>query len=385
MKSFTTLAATPPMGWNSWNTFGAHVTEVDVRETAEALVTSGLAESGYRYVVIDDFWEADERVDGRLTWNPLTFPSGIPALAEYVHGKGLKFGIYSCAGTHTCGGKPASFRNEEVDARTFAEWGVDYLKYDFCFHPPQASGPASYRRMGQALRQSGRAIVFSLCNWGFDDLHKWARSVGGHLWRTTGDIQDKWASIYDIGFRKQPDLAVFAGPGGWNDPDMLVVGMRGAGNAEVVHGSEGRGCSDDEYQTHFALWCMLAAPLMIGADVRKLDDSARAILGNRALIAINQDPMGVQATRIGAHRNVEVWIKPLANGDIAVGFFNLGPDERCKTPVSWESLGLADTAPCRVRNLITGEDCGVRTRSYNSGVVRSHACEVVRIEPGEQA
>ena len=217
----TNLVLTPPMGWNSWNTFGANIKEQDVRETADFLVDSGLAALGYRYVVIDDFWEADARIDGKLTWNPATFPSGIPALAEYIHSKGLLFGIYSCAGTHTCGGKPASFRYEEIDARTFAEWGVDYLKYDYCFHPVEASGKASYRRMAQALRNSGRPIVFSLCNWGFDEVHTWARGIGGHLWRTTGDISDKWSSIYDIGFRKQPGLAPYAGPGGWNDPDMV--------------------------------------------------------------------------------------------------------------------------------------------------------------------
>jgi len=367
------------MGWNSWNTFGAAITEADVRATADALVATGLATLGYRYVVIDDFWEADERLDGKLTWNPQTFPSGIPALADYIHSRGLKFGIYSCAGTHTCGGKPASFRHEETDAKTFAAWGVDYLKYDFCFHPPEANGPSSYRRMGQALRNSGRDIIFSLCNWGFDDLSKWARGVGGHLWRTTGDIQDKWSSIYDIGFRKQPELAPYAGPGGWNDPDMLVVGMHGKGNAEVVHGSEGQGCTDDEYQTHFALWCLQAAPLMIGADIRRLDASSLKILSNRELIAINQDSLGIQARRIGAHRNVEIWSKPLANGDIAVGLFNLGPSEQWKAPVSWESLGLPDSIVCHAIELISGEDRGIFTGNYNSVGIRSHGCEVIRL------
>lgn len=375
------LALAPPMGWNSWNSFGMHVTEADLRGTADALVETGLAELGYRYLNIDDGWEADERADGTLTWNPATFPAGIPALADYVHGKGLKFGIYSCAGTRTCQGKPGSFRHEEIDARTFAGWGVDLLKYDFCFYPRGSSGPDSYRRMAQALRNSGRDIVFSLCNWGLDDVWTWARGIGGHLWRTTGDIRDNWQSVYDIGFRKQRDLAAFAGPGGWNDPDMLVVGMRGAGNAEVIAGHEGKGCTDDEYQTHFALWCLLAAPLFIGADVRDLDAGALRILANKELIAINQDPLGIQARCIGAHRNVEVWTKPLANGDIAVGFFNLGPEERSKAPLSWESLGLPDLAGCRVTEVITGEDRGVWTRNYNGGILRSHACEVVRIRP----
>ena len=369
------------MGWNSWNTFGEHITEADVRATADTLVSSGLAALGYRYVIIDDFWEADQRVDGQLTWNPVTFPSGIPALAAYVHAKGLKFGIYSCAGTRTCGGKPGSFNYEEVDARTFADWGVDYLKYDFCYFPPEANVAGAYRRMGQALRTSGREIVYSVCNWGFDDLHKWARSVGGHLWRTTGDVKDKWSSIYDIGFRKQLELAPYAGPGGWNDPDMLVVGMRGKGNAEVVDGTEAGGCTDDEYQTHFALWCLQAAPLLIGADVRQLDAAALSILSNRELIAINQDALGIQGSKRGAlrERSFEIWSKPLANGDIAVGFFNLGATVQRHAPVTWDSLGLDPTARCRVVNVITGEDRGVHAHYYNAGEIRPHACEVVRI------
>jgi len=390
------LALTPPMGWNSWNTFGAHITESDVKATADALVETGLAAVGYQYVVIDDFWHADERIDGKLSWNTQTFPSGIPALADYVHGKGLKFGIYSCAGTHTCGGKPASFRNEEIDAKTFAEWGVDYLKYDYCFFPPEANGPASFRRMAQGLRNSGRDIVFSLCNWGFDDLHTWARHTGGHLWRTTGDIQDKWSSIYDIGFRKQKDLHPYAGPGGWNDPDMLVVGMRGKSKNPEVIGVEASetdwntaadadasasGCNDDEYRTHFALWCLQAAPLLIGADIRALDQSSLSLLANPRLIAINQDPLGIQARCIGAHRNVEIWSKPLADGSVAVGLFNLGPQPKCHAPVSWESLGLPDHAECRVTELVDNEDRGTHTRFYSSHDIPKHGCEVLRIEP----
>jgi alpha-galactosidase len=233
--------------------------------------------------------------------------------------------------------------------------------------------------MGWALRNSGRDIVFSLCNWGFNDVHTWGRSVGGQLWRTTGDIKDNWNSVYDIGFRKQRDLVAFAGPGGWNDPDMLVVGMRGMGNAEVISGSEGKGCTDDEYMTHFALWCMQAAPLMIGADPRKLDEASLAILSHRGLIAINQDPIGAQAVCIGAHRNVEIWTKQLANGDVAVSFFNLGPSDRGRTAVSWESLGIPDGAPRRVVNVLTGEDRGVHTVNYNCDHLRIHACEVVRV------
>lgn len=376
------------MGWNSWNTFGAQITEADVRATADALVETGLAAAGYEYVVVDDFWEADERIDGRLTWNRETFPAGIPALADYVHGKGLKFGIYSCAGTHTCGGKPASFRNESIDARTFAEWGVDFLKYDFCYFPPGEHGPAAYRRMAQALRNCGREIVFSLCNWGFDDLHAWARHTGGHLWRTTSDIQDKWASIYDIGIRKQKDLHPYAGPGGWNDPDMLVVGMRGKSkNPEVIAVDNddaeqtGSGCTDDEYRTHFALWCLQAAPLMIGADIRALDEISLKLLGNEALIEVNQDPLGIQARCLGSHLNVEIWAKPLADGSIAVGLFNLGPQNQSHAPVSWEAIGLSHTTECQVTELLSGDDRGRLTGFYTSREIPRHGCEVLRIRP----
>lgn len=375
------LALVPPMGWNSWNTFGVHVTEADVRSAADALIETGLAGLGYRYVVVDDNWEADERVNGRLAWNPAAFPAGMPALADYVHAKGLKFGIHSCAGVRSCCGRPAGFGYEEIDAKMYAEWGVDFLKYDFCYHPPDHTGKASYRRMGQALRNCGRDILYSLCCWGFEDCWTWGRSVGGQMWRTTGDIEDKWASIYDIGFRKQRDLAPYAGPGGWNDPDMLVVGMRGAGNEDVVKDSEGKGCTDDEYQTHFALWCLQAAPLMIGADIRKLDAVSMGILSNKELIAVNQDPLGIQASCIGAHRNVEVWQKALADGSVAAGFFNLGPKEQRNCPVSWASIGLPETMECRVFNLVTGEDRGIWSRYYCSGPIRVHACEVVRIVP----
>lgn len=375
------LAPTPLMGWNSWNTFGQTITENEVRETADALVESGLAALGYTYVVIDDFWEAEQRINGRLNWNPETFPGGIPALADYVHSKGLKFGIYSCAGVKTCGGMPASFGYEELDAATFAEWGVDFLKYDFCYHPPLHTARDSYRRMGNAVLNCGREMVFSMCCWGFEECWTWARSCGAQMWRTTDDIKDKWSSIYDIGFRRQRELSPYAGPGGWNDPDMLVVGMRGRGNVAVIDGKEGDGCTDDEYRTHFALWCMLAAPLMIGADVRNLNESALTILSNERLIAVNQDPLGSQACPIGAHRNAEIWRKPLADGSVVVGCFNLGPSDQSSCPVSWRSLGFAETAECRVTELISGEDRGIWSRFCHSERLPSHGCEILRIAP----
>lgn len=373
------LAATPPMGWNSWNSFGAQVRESDILAAAERLVALGLADIGYDTVVIDDGWEAPQRSGGRLAWNTQTFPAGIPALAAQIHEMGLKFGIYSCAGTRTCLGLPSSFGYEEIDALTFAEWGVDFLKYDFCFFPHFLGGRSAYERMGRALRATGRPILFSICNWGMHESTTWARHAGGHLWRTTGDIKDCWHSIYDIGFRKQKDLAHFAGPGGWNDPDMLVVGMCGRGNAEVIAGSEGQGCSDDEYRSHFALWCLQCAPLIIGADLRRIAPRHLDILKQERLIAVNQDPLGLQARMIYYHRNIQVWAKPCADGSVVVGFFNVGSDAESRCPVLFDSLGFPPAIPVSACDVPTGNPLGSFEVFYESGSIPSHGCEVVRL------
>jgi alpha-galactosidase len=364
------------MGWNSWNTFGPDINEEVVRTTADSIAASGLKDAGYEYVCIDDLWEADERVDGKLTWDSEKFPSGIPALADHIHSLGLKFGIYSCSGTHTCAGKPASFGYEEIDAQTFANWGVDFLKYDHCYFPPGANARDAYARMGQALRMTGRPIVYSLCNWGGHEVWNWGAQVGGHMWRTTGDIEDSWECVVQLGFRKQKDLYPWGHPNGWNDPDMLIVGMRNRGNVAK------EGCTDDEYRSHFGLWCMQAAPLMIGCDVRDMDDVTKDILMNRELIAINQDPLGVQARCLGGHRRCEVWTKPLENGDIVVGFFNLhDKSQQEKVPVAWEQLHLHDRRPCSIKDLWTGEDLGTHTRIYNTGKLAIHECHIIRISP----
>ncbi len=372
------LAQTPPMGWNSWNTFGSHIHEDLIRETADAFIREGLKDAGYEYIVIDDIWEAEARVDGRLTWNTEKFPNGIPALAEYVHSKGLKFGIYSCAGSHTCAGLPASYGYEEIDAQTFAAWGVDFLKYDFCFAPAGVDGPKLYQRMGQALRASGREILFSICEWGSHKPWEWGAKVGGHMWRTTGDINDSWESIVDIGFNRQAGLEAYAGPGHWNDPDMLVVGMYGKGN--VAHG----GCTDAEYRSHFSLWCLLAAPLMLGCDVRAMSQTTRDIVLNREVIAVNQDPLGHQGYRVGktdwAWEIVETWAKPLHDGSIAVGLFNLGERNQRRATVAWEAVGLHDRRPCRVRDLWKGEELGVFTGDFST-LIDSHDVALVQLTP----
>lgn len=292
---------------------------------------------------------------------------------------GLKFGIYSCAGTRTCLGLPSSYGYEEIDALTFAEWGVDFLKYDFCFFPHAIGGQASYERMGRALRATGRPILYSICNWGMEESTTWARHAGGHLWRTTFDIKDNWHSIYDIGFRKQKDLAPFAGPGGWNDPDMLVVGMCGRGNAEVIEGSEGQGCSDDEYRSHFALWCLQCAPLIIGADLRTIAPQHLDILKQERLIAVNQDPLGIQARMIYFHRNTQVWTKPCTDGSVVVGFFNVGSGAESQCPVLFDSLGFPPATPVTACDVPTGSPLGTFEVFYESRSIPSHGCEVVRL------
>ncbi len=371
------LAETPPMGWNSWNTFGADLNEEIVRETADAFVESGLRDAGYEYVVLDDHWEAAQRgEDGRLHWDEAKFPSGLPALAEYLHERDLKFGIYSCAGSHTCGGRPASYGYEEIDAQTFAEWGVDFLKYDFCYKPVGTDGRMLYERMGRALRATGRPIVYSMCEWGGREPWTWGASrAGAHMWRTTGDINDSWESVESIGFERQKELFPYAGPGHWNDPDMLVVGMHGEGN--VARG----GCTVREYRTHFSLWCMLAAPLMIGCDVRNMSDATREILLNEEAIAVDQDPLGRQAVYMGRDWfGSEVWKKHLADGSVAVGLFNRHDERTRMLTVAWESLGIPIERPCRVRDLWTHEEVDGVTRSY-SHELKPHGCGLLRVTP----
>jgi alpha-galactosidase len=310
-------AATPPMGWNSWNHFAGNVTDKDVRDAADALVASGMRDAGYVYVNIDDTWEGERDAQGVIHSNK-KFPD-MKALADYVHSKGLKLGIYSSPGPKTCAGYEASYQHEEQDAKTYAEWGVDYLKYDLCSFidvmTKQSGGEpykahammlAAYRKMDDALKSTGRPIVFSLCQYGWDDVWEWGPSVGGNLWRTTGDIQDNYARMAEIGF-SQDKLAKYAGPGHWNDPDMLEVGNGGM--------------TGDEYRTHMTLWAMLAAPLLAGNDLSKMSAETKSILMNKDVIAIDQDALGKQGTRISQSGPVEIWSRRLQDGS-AVAMFN---------------------------------------------------------------
>ncbi len=352
------LARTPPMGWNSWNHFAEAVDDRIVREAADAMVSSGMEAAGYVYVNIDDTWEKGRDARGNIVPNR-KFPD-MKALAGYVHGRGLKLGIYSSPGPATCGGYEGSYGHEEQDAKTYASWGIDYLKFDWCsagrIYPSSQMRPV-YQKMGDALLHCGRPIVFSLCQYGMEDVWKWGPGVAGNLWRTTGDIQDNWKSMSTIGFN-QGHLAPFAGPGHWNDPDMLEVGNGGMSVAE--------------YRTHFSLWCMLSAPLMAGNDLRSMSADTRDILTNREVISVDQDPLGSEGTRLFARDGVEVWAKPLQDGGLALGLFNRN-DAEATGSFTWAQVGRP-SRPSAVRDLwqhrgIAASDDGFSASVPAHGVV----------------
>lgn len=364
------LALTPPMGWNSWNKFGCNVSEKLIREIADAMVESGMRDVGYEYVVIDDCWQVDRDEEGNIIPDPERFPSGIKALADYVHSKGLKFGLYSCAGRQTCQERPGSRGYEFQDARQYAAWEADYLKYDWCYHGKQ-NAEASYALMRDALKQAGCPIVFSLCEWGTNKPWLWAKDIG-HLWRTTGDIQDCWDCKRDwggMGFTHILDLQVgletYAGPGHWNDPDMLEVGNGGM--------------SLTEYQAHFSLWCILAAPLMAGNDLRNMSPEIRDILTSREVIAVDQDPLGCQGRKVRDDGDYEVWAKEMQDGSRAVVLFNRSKAE-AKISVSWNEIGYPNHLDAVVRDLWQKKDLGKYKGNF-SAMVPSHGVIMVRITP----
>ena len=364
------LARTPPMGWNSWNKFACNVSEDLIKQIADALVSTGLKDAGYQYVVIDDCWQVDRDSEGNILADSKRFPSGMKALADYIHSKGLKFGIYSDAGTLTCQKRPGSRGYEFQDARQYAAWGVDYLKYDWCSTGTQ-NQQASYSIMRDALVRSGRPIVFSLCEWGSSKPWLWARDVG-NLWRTTGDIQDCWDCKRDWGgmgfvhiLDLQDGLESYAGPGHWNDPDMLEVGNGGM--------------TTTEYRSHFTLWCILAAPLMAGNDIRSMSPDIAEILKNKEVIAVDQDPSGLQGRRVKRQGNLEVWARQMADGSRAVALLNRGTAES-SISVAWSDIGYPDYLPASVRDLWAMKDLGKRTGSFSASVA-SHGVVMVRIKP----
>jgi len=365
------LAQTPPMGWNSWNKIGAAVNEETVRAAADAMVSSGMREAGYQYIVIDDFWQGVRDKNGNIQPDTKRFPSGIKKLADYIHSKGLKFGIYSDAGTKTCGGLEGSRGHEFQDAQQYAAWGVDYLKYDWCNTGTQDAA-SSYLTMSQALQASGRPIVFSLCEWGNSKPWLWAANTG-NLWRTTGDIYDHWegkdANGYAIGMLNildmQAGLETYAGPGHWNDPDMLEVGNGGM--------------TDGEYRAHFSLWAILAAPLIAGNDLSAMTEATKTILMNKEVIAVDQDKLGVQASRVAKDGDREVWARPLKGGGRAVVLLNRGTTPQ-KITVTWEALHYPDTLVARIRDLWRHADLKPTSKAFTANV-EGHGVVMITIKP----
>ncbi|HLO20039.1 MAG TPA: glycoside hydrolase family 27 protein [Sphingomicrobium sp.] len=366
------LALTPPMGWNSWNKFACNVNEQTVRDTVDAIVASGMRDAGYQYVVVDDCWHGRRDADGFITADPQRFPSGIKALADYVHSHGLKFGIYSDAGRLTCGGRPGSQGHEYQDALAYARWGVDYLKYDWC-STGDRNAQEAYAVMADALRQSGRDIVFSMCEWGTAKPWLWAKNIG-NLWRTTGDIWDSfstkdkahdWAHpVTEIVDLNEP-LWPFAGPGHWNDADMLEVGNGGM--------------TPTENRSHFSLWAMMASPLMAGNDIAHMDESTRSILLNNEVIAIDQDRLGIQGRRVWKDGVRELWVKPLSGGARALLLFNRG-DAPATIRATFEELGWPASLRARVRDLWTHKNAR-RWAGSIEATVEPHGVKMYRIEP----
>ena len=365
------LARTPPMGWNSWNKFGCKdINEKVVRASADTMAGNGMQDAGYQFIVIDDCWQVGRDANGNIIPDPDRFPNGIKALADYVHSKGLKFGIYSDAGTKTCAGRPGSWGYEYQDARQYAAWGVDYLKYDWCNNGGQNS-EAAYTRMSDALAKSGRPIVFSICEWGSTKPWLWAKNIG-NLWRSTGDIQDCWECKKEwggLGFVQIIDLMAglesYAGPGHWNDPDMLEVGNGGM--------------TDSEYRAHFSFWALLSAPLMAGNDIANMSDATKAILLNKEVIAIDQDPAGFEGRRLGKDGDIEIWAKQLHDGGRAVALLNRGVAAK-DISVAWTDIGYPDSLPASVRDLWSKKDLGQRKGSFSAGVP-SHGVVLVTIKP----
>jgi alpha-galactosidase len=358
------LAKTPPMGWNSWNKFRGQVNDKVVREIAGAMAKNGMKAAGYVYVNIDDTWEGTRDGQGNIRTNS-KFPD-MKALADYVHGKGLKLGIYSSPGPRTCAGYEGSFQHEAQDAKTFAAWGIDYLKYDWCsaarvYAPDSSTMQAAYARMGEALLASGRPIVYSLCQYGMLDVGEWGAKVDGNLWRTTGDIGDRWQSMSNIGFDRQPGREKYAGPGHWNDPDMLEIGNGGM--------------SDIEYRTHMSLWCLLAAPLLAGNDLRDVKASILEILTNKEAIAVDQDRLGKQGVRVAKNGDLEVWARPLADGGHAVGLFNRG-EAAAKVTAKWSDIGVKGAH--KVRDLWAHADRG-KVKDEYTAEVPSHGVVMIKI------
>jgi alpha-galactosidase len=379
-QKFENLALTPPMGWNSWNTFASNIDENLIKGTADTMIKNGMRDAGYVYIVVDDCWEAKERgPDGNIVADPVKFPSGMKALGDYLHSKGFKFGIHNCAGAKTCAGFPGGWGHEFQDARTYASWGIDFLKYDWC-NAGAANPRDAYLRMRDALYTAGRPIVFSLCEWGGSKPWEWAKDVG-HLWRTTGDImsgydsrqrwENGWKVILDLQYSLvQPadgqnnGIGQYAGPGHWNDPDMLEVGTSGLTFAES--------------RAHFSLWCILAAPLIAGNDVRHMSPDVLAIMTDKEAIAIDQDSLGKEGWRFRAETGREIWVRELSGGDWAVCVLNTGAAAADLT-TNWSAMSML-RGEYTVRDVWAKKDVGT-TRTTRTDRVESHDVMLFRLSP----
>ena len=375
------MEATPPMGWMTWNYFADNINEQDLREMADAMVSTGMVEAGYNHLFIDDGWQGGRDKRNNIIPDPNKFPSGIKALADYVHARGMKLGIYSDAAPLTCAGYTGSLHFEDQDAKTFASWEIDYLKYDYCGAPPDSvSAKTRYKAMGDALRKSGRDITFSICEWGDRYPWLWAAKAGGQLWRTTADVRDKWKmkasetwghGIMDI-LDENADLAKYAGPGKWNDPDMLIVGLYGKKGPTGDGG--GIGCTDTEYQSQMSLWAMMAAPLIATNDIRNMNARTKKILLNKEIIAINQDSAGIQAERKINNEQWNVFLKPLSDGDVAIAILNKMPEANYYQ-LNFKKLNLPGNY--EMMDLWSGE----KTKKISAwkGRIDSHETKVFRL------
>jgi len=374
------MAFTPPMGWMTWNYFGVNFNEQDIREMADALVSSGMLKAGYNYIFIDDGWQGGRDNRNNMIADPVKFPSGIKALAEYVHSKGIKLGIYSDAAPLTCAGFTASLNFEEQDAKTFASWDVDYLKYDYCNAPVEVEvAKVRYKIMADALRNSGREIALGICEWGDRKPWLWGAEVGGQLWRTTADVRDKWKSLNGIGAgiidiaEINGELPQYAGPGHWNDMDMLVVGLYGKDGPSGDLG--GIGCTDLEYQSQMSLWSIMCSPLIATNDLRKMNEETKRILLNEEVIAINQDVLGKQATRVINTDTLSVFVKPLANSDVAIAILNKSDQSKIVT-TDFAQFGL--TGKYEIKDLWLHKVIG-KAKKWKGNVL-SHETKMFRLK-----
>lgn len=383
------LAPTPPMGWMTWNFYADNINEKDIREMADAMVSNGMFKAGYDHVFIDDGWQGGRDNRNNIIADPKKFPSGIKALADYVHSKGLKLGIYSDAAPLTCAGYTASLNFEEQDAKTFASWDVDYLKYDYCGAPDDMEiAKNRYKKMADALRKSGRDIALGICEWGDRKPWLWGQEVKGQLWRTTADVRDKWKSLKLVKTAKElhslgagildivdysQDHASYAGPGHWNDLDMLVVGLYGKKGPSGDLG--GVGCTDEEYQSQMSLWSIMNSPLAATNDVRNMNAETKRILLNNEAIAINQDALGKQAVCKIKNELWSVFVKPLANGDFAIAILNRS-EAALNFKIGFAELGLNDTYEIKDlwQHKVIGKD-----KKWN-GMVQSHETKLFRLK-----